>query len=61
MKLAKQKCAHCGKPFRPTSKRQIYHSKECRNSAGQVRLRDRAKRHSEMSAEQNGVMGASNG
>jgi hypothetical protein len=60
--LAKRTCAcGCRKTFRPRQSNQKYKSRACQNRAGQARLRDRARKHSELSAEQNGVLGASNG
>jgi hypothetical protein len=61
MKSGKRACAHCGKLFKPKTPTQKYHSKTCQNRAGQKRVRERAKRTTELESVQNGVLGASNG
>ena len=55
----KRACAHCERLFRPKTLTQKYHSKTCQNRANQLRIRERAKRTTELVAEQSGAMGVS--
>lgn len=64
VKVPKQRCARegCKTKFRPSVSTQRYCTEKCANRASQARLRERAKRTTELEAEQNGaVIGGSNG
>ena len=55
-----RKCAHskCRKSFKKRVREQIYCDKRCRDAAAQERLRERARKFGEMSAEIHGAIGA---
>ena len=46
-RIPKQKCVHCGDRYTPKRAWQKYCSIECKNNAGQFRLRERAKGNTE--------------